>query len=66
MHVNLLLVLYTLEGMARNNAICHMSTAMKKKANEMYMRFQTRSDALSEKDPYTYELETSLLFRPRC
>lgn len=29
---------------------------MKKKANEMYMRFQTRSDAPSEKDPYTYNV----------
>ncbi|KAF1317084.1 hypothetical protein FI667_g14997, partial [Globisporangium splendens] len=31
-----------------------MSEAMKKKANEMYMRFQTRSDAPAEKDPYSH------------
>lgn len=34
---------------------------MKKKAGEMYMRFQTRSDAPLEKDPYTYvPMESSL------
>lgn len=29
-----------------------MSEVMKKKASEMYMRFQTRADAPAEKDPY--------------
>ncbi|TYZ64685.1 hypothetical protein PybrP1_011037 [[Pythium] brassicae (nom. inval.)] len=31
-----------------------MSEVMKKKASEMYMRFQTRSDSRAEKDPYSH------------
>lgn len=42
-------VALTLQCVSNDGPFC---AVMKKKANEMYMRFQTRSDAPAEKDPY--------------